>query len=187
MADTIIRFISLAVGRFFGNPRKACIILAGFFVFVLILGNWLGRNGDDIQSTPAPVITRSANVFFDLPEIKDPTITPEPRSTDLVVPEKTILTTVTPTMNYCETQIAAGMNVSLNYVRGYVTVVSVRSGVGGAGNLIGELRSGDIAYVLDGPVCNNSSIWWKINSGEKKIIGWIPERIGDRILISPGK
>ena len=49
--------------------------------------------------------------------------------------------------------------------------------------IIGNVRSGDKVYLLDGPVCLSGTIWWKINSDTQKIVGWIPETIASKPII----
>ena len=50
--------------------------------------------------------------------------------------------------------------------------------------ITGTVRSGEKVYLLDGPVCLSGSVWWKINSDSQKIVGWIPERIATKPVIS---
>jgi hypothetical protein len=41
--------------------------------------------------------------------------------------------------------------------------------------VIGRIFPGETVEILEGPVCNNQVVWWKIQSLEKELVGWTVE------------
>jgi hypothetical protein len=56
-----------------------------------------------------------------------------------------------------------------------VTPNNVRSAPGINQELIGTIDPGRGMEILEGPVCNNSLQWWKVQAFESGLIGWTPE------------
>jgi len=43
------------------------------------------------------------------------------------------------------------------------------------GRVIGRIFPGETVEILEGPVCNNQVVWWKVQSLEKELVGWTAE------------
>jgi len=53
------------------------------------------------------------------------------------------------------------------------------------GKIIGELQPGEGMTLIEGPVCTDGWIWWKILSDDHRLTGWMAEGDGDMYWMIP--
>ncbi|RMG70458.1 MAG: SH3 domain-containing protein [Chloroflexi bacterium] len=61
--------------------------------------------------------------------------------------------------------------------------LNVRSGPSTQYRIIGQLNVGTIFFVLEGPVCSERYVWYRVEHGD--LIGWVAEGDNDQYYIEP--
>lgn len=51
------------------------------------------------------------------------------------------------------------------------------------GDILGVIPEGDIFYVMDGPVCSDGFIWYRVNYAGR--IGWTAEGTAEEYWVEP--
>ena len=196
-SDNILeKMIYLCMDHLMHNPKRAVILLLAFFLITMITGELIGavREADPVPvPTAAVVVQFDPAGYFELMDISDNgavNLTPAIEMTETPAPEpaaKPAETESSPEIraSACssESAAAAGNSASVDYPGGYPAVINVRYRPEDPGIVTGTVSSGDMVYLLDGPVCLDGVRWWKINSDKYKIIGWIPETISDKPVL----
>ena len=194
--NILMKLIYLCMDHLMHNPKRAIIILFVVFIFTMVAGELIGtmRNSELIFSpTAIPLESVKSGEYFILPEINDHgavDLTPHAVITDTPTPEVSAVKTQTTTPTEAQSisctsdlNIAAGKMAYIDFPGGYSTVIKVRYRPEDPYIITGTVRSGEKVYLLDGPVCQAGSVWWKINSDVKKTVGWIPEKIASKQII----
>ena len=195
--NLLIKLIYLSMDHLMHNPKRAIIILFVVFILTMIAGELIGsmRNSETFFSATAiPLMSGKTGDYFTLPEIHDHgaiDLTPHAVFTATPTSEMSLEKTGTPLPSATqpvscssEMNLAAGKMAVIDYPGGYSADINVRYRTGDPNIIVGTVRSGDTVYLLDGPVCQSGSIWWKINSETHKIVGWIPEKIASSPILS---
>ena len=194
--NILMKLIYLCMDHLMHNPKRAIIILFAVFIVTMITGELIGtvRNSEIVFSpTAIPIVSGKSEDYFILPEINDHgavDLTPHAVITDTSTPEKSALNMKTPSPTATVTvsctsdlKITAGNMAVIDFPGRYSAEINVRYQPEDPDIIIGNVRSGDKVYLLDGPVCLSGTIWWKINSDTQKIVGWIPETIASKPII----
>ncbi len=194
--NILMKLIYLCMDHLMHNPKRAIIILFVVFIFTMVAGELIGtmRNSELIFSpTAIPLESVKSGEYFILPEINDHgavDLTPHAVIIDTPTPEVSAVKTQTTTPTEAQSisctsdlNIAAGKMAFIDFPGGYSTVIKVRYRPEDPYIITGTVRSGEKVYLLDGPVCQAGSVWWKINSDVKKTVGWIPEKIASKQII----
>ena len=195
--NILMKLIYLCMDHLMHNPKRAIIILFVVFIVTMITGELIGtmRNSEIVFSpTAMPIVSGRSEDYFILPEINDHgavDLTPHAVITETPTPEVSVVKTQTPTPTEAQPvsctsdlNIAAGKMAVIDFPGGYPAEIKVRYRSDDPNIITGTVRSGEKVYLLDGPVCLSGSVWWKINSDSQKIVGWIPERIATKPVIS---
>ena len=195
--NILMKLIYLCMDHLMHNPKRAIIILFVVFIFTMVAGELIGtmRNSELIFSpTAIPLESGKSEDYFILPEINDygaVDLTPHAVITDTPTLEvsavKTQTTTPTEAQSvFCtsDMNIAAGKMAVIDFPGGYSAEVKVRYRPEDPYIIVGNVKSGDKVYLLDGPVCHAGSVWWKINSDTQKLVGWIPEKLAAKPVIT---
>ncbi len=130
---------------------------------------------------------------------------PKPTKLETIPITKTISSTFTPTIRLTNTQTPTpkfgeewiacpGLYPSRLRVD-YTAKVSedpplsnrVRSNAGSSYSILGYIEPGERVTILDGPICVNDWIWWKIRSNETGLTGWTVEGDGEDYWLVPVK
>ncbi|MEM5775901.1 MAG: hypothetical protein AAGU05_12940, partial [Anaerolineaceae bacterium] len=61
----------------------------------------------------------------------------------------------------------------------------VRDEAGGDNAIIGYIEPGEAVRIVDGPVCLNQWVWWKITSLATGLTGWTSEGDGTEYWLVP--
>ena len=191
-----MKMIYLCMDHLMHNPKRAIIILFIVFVATMITGELIGtmRNTEIVFSqTAMPVVSGKSEDYFILPEISDHgavNLTPHAEITETLTPEVSNVNKQTPTPTESQSvscasdlNIMSGNMAVIDYPGGYFAEIKVRYRPDDPNIITGTVRSGEKVYLLDGPVCQVGSVWWKINSDTEKIVGWIPEKIASKTVI----
>jgi hypothetical protein len=54
------------------------------------------------------------------------------------------------------------------------------------GQVVGEIDPGEFVEIIDGPVCNNEVVWWKIQTLDGNLFGWTVEGDHEDYWLMPG-
>ncbi len=195
--NILMKLIYLCMDHLMHNPKRAIIILFAVFIVTMITGELIGtvRNSGTVFSpTSMPIVSGKSEDYFILSEISDHgavNLTPHAEKTETPTPEVSVVKTQTPAPTdtkpvpcTSELGIAAGKMAVIDYPAGYSAEIKVRYRPEDPNIITGTVRSGEKVYLLDGPVCLSGSVWWKINSDSRKIVGWISESIASKPVIS---
>ena len=194
--NILMKLIYLCMDHLMHNPKRAIIILFVIFILTMVAGELIGamRNSEIIfLPTAIPLLSGKSGDYFTLPEINDhgavdltphAEITVSPTSEVIIVKSETPIPTAAKTVScISDLDISIGKMAYIDFPGGFSTEINVRYRTEDPNIVTGTVKSGDKVYLLEGPVCQSGSIWWKINSDSQKIIGWIPEKIASKPLI----
>ncbi len=194
--NILMKLIYLCMDHLMHNPKRAIIILFAVFILTMVTGELIGtmRNSEMIFSpTAIPLVSGITGDYFTLPDIDDHgavDLTPRAEITESPTPVLSTVKIETPSPTAAGTvSCTSGLNITtgkmavIDFPGGYSAEINVRYQPEDPDIIIGNVRSGDKVYLLDGPVCLSGTIWWKINSDTQKIVGWIPETIASKPII----
>ena len=195
--NILMKLIYLCMDHLMHNPKRAIIILFVVFIVTMITGELIGtmRNSETVFSPTAMlIVSGKSEDYFILPEINDygaVDLTPHAVITDTPTPEVSSVKAQTPTPTFTkpvsctsDLNIAAGKMAVIDFPGGYSAEIKARYRPVDPNIITGTVRSGEKVYLLDGPVCLSGSVWFKINSDTQKIVGWIPEKIASKPILS---
>ncbi len=195
--NILMKLIYLCMDHLMHNPKRAIIILFIVFIFTMAAGELIGtmRNSEMIFSpTAIPFVSGKSGDYFTLPDIDDHgavDLTPHAVITESPTQKISTLRMETPSPTAAGTvSCTSGLNITtgkmavIEFPGGYSAEIKVRYRAEDPNIVTGVVRSGNKVYLLEGPVCLSGSIWWKINFEAQKIVGWIPEKIASKPIIS---
>ena len=195
--NILMKLIYLCMDHLMHNPKRAIIILFVVFILTMVAGELIGtmRNSEMVFSpTAIPLVSGNSGDYFILPEINDHgavDLTPHAVITETPTPKVLIVKTQTPTPTKAQSvsctsdmNIAAGKMAVIDFPGGYPAEIKVRYRPEDPNIITGTVKSGEKVYLLDGPVCQAGSVWWKINCDTQKFVGWIPEKISSNPIIT---
>ena len=86
-----------------------------------------------------------------------------------------------------ETRLNTGMQgaVITHGESGDATPTRIRDQAGKDGKQVGQLLTGDLFNVVDGPKCLDSYVWWKVKRIGDNLSGWVAEGDNDSYYINP--
>jgi hypothetical protein len=97
-------------------------------------------------------------------------LTPSPTATETVTPSATpFICPGSPT-----TRLEIGISAYVSLYPPYANRVRAEPSWS-TGAILGLIQPGEVVDVLDGPVCANGVVWWKVQSREQNLTGWTVE------------
>jgi hypothetical protein len=113
-----------------------------------------------------------------LPTAEPPTLTPTLRNTPTLPPPATIVCSDAPVTRLSKNGYAYASKTT-------ATSNNVRSSPGLGANVLGLLQPGKGVQILEGPLCVEGYVWWKVRLLPNGITGWTAEGKGDVYWLIP--
>jgi hypothetical protein len=127
---------------------------------------------------PTEPVTPTAIPATALPTAEPATATPTPRNTPTLPPPATIVCSGAPVTRLSKNGYAAASKTT-------ATSNNVRSSPGLGANVLGLLQPGKGVQILEGPLCVEGYVWWKVRLLPNGITGWTAEGKDDVYWLVP--
>jgi hypothetical protein len=127
---------------------------------------------------PTEPVTPTVAPATALPTAEPPTATPTLRATPTLPPPATLVCSDAPVTRLSKNGYASASKTT-------ATSNNVRSSPGLGANVLGLLQPGKGVQIVDGPLCVEGYVWWKVRLLPNGITGWTAEGKGDVYWLIP--
>lgn len=165
------------------NQQRSLFVKIVFVVTVIaivfLLAGWINNTLNSSRNSPAPINSTPTPITY----ISSPTTeatTPIRESTNSVI--SYTATAISITCNGFTSLLQPGITARVTSVVG----VNMRKNAGTGYEITGTLSTYDkVKILMDAPLCNEGYLWWKVESINTGISGWVVEGTAKERWVSP--